>query len=156
MNPNLKISQLQEIDFINFFSELIENLCLYKGISLNDDILVKMLKMIYGFKQKYSILTVQQATLAITSLYNSDIKKITVESIDKVLMQTNLKIFQQQDEEIQNKALKAPVDSDWGRAVSMRLKHDPGAKILDENNDTLKDIFDAIKKGYNYYTLEKL
>jgi hypothetical protein len=154
LKPNDRLSQLPESKFFQLLSTLIEELCLYKGIKYDDVGISNMLSMLYRITHnKLLNLSINDVTIGIeTMMYTEDIKKISVQLIHKRLQKISIEKQQIEYEAIQHDYTKTVNNGFFGRAMSLRMLHDPGGKILDKNGDTLKEVMESVKIGICYYT----
>lgn len=157
MNPNTKLNFLTLPDFMEVFQKEIEDFCTYKGINLDEEKLAKMLSLMHTLtRNKFHNLVVNDVTIAVGNLYFEDVKKVTPEILIKALQNaSNKKSIQEEHEE--NETYKCyEWNSEHGRALVLRVTHDPGGHILKQNGHTYKDVVEAVKQGYNYYTGDKV
>lgn len=157
MNPNIRLNLLQLSDFIEVFQKEIDDFCTYKAINLDEDKLIKMLSLMYNMtRNKFNNLAVNDVAIAIGNLYYEDIKKVSPEVLMKALQNASNKksIKAESEENEQYKEFKWSCE--YGRALTLRVKHDPGGKILEQNGHTYMDVVESVKKGFNYYTGERV
>ena len=153
MNPETKISHLSMGDFIGIFEKEVDEFCTYKAINIDDNKLAKMLMLLFSItRNKFNNLVVNDITIAIGNLYFEDIKKISPEILMRALQNaSNKKVLK--EEALENEKYKTyEWNCEHGRALVLRCHHDPGGYILERNGDTYKDIVEAVKNGFNYYT----
>lgn len=157
MNPNRQLNTVGADEFISIFSDAIDGLATYRGIKIDDDLMYKMLNMLYNITRgKYSNLVVNDVNIGIGQLYEQDIKKVTPQLLNSMLQKVSVEKFQKEDEQEQKEYTMSIDNSFFARAISLRIKHDPRGKILEQNKETLKDVMECVRDGFCYYTGERI
>lgn len=155
MNPKRQLNTLSLNEMIDSFSESIEDLCTYKGISLEESKLIKIIRLLNRLLyNRFNNLVVNDINVSIYNLYFEDVKKVTTEIIIKALQkQSNKKQIEAEDKEKEDYKV-FEWNSDYGRALSLRIVHDPMGLIYRDNGNTFLDVVETVKQGFNYYTGE--
>jgi hypothetical protein len=154
LKPNDYLSHLTELKFFELITGLIENICMYKGIKYDDNTIAPMVATLYKITfNKLPNLTVNDIVVGFeTMMYTEDVKKISVQLLHQRLQKISIQKSQIQDKKEQANYSKHIDNSYFGKAMSLRILHDKGGKILDKNGDTLKEVMEAARAGYCYYT----
>jgi len=157
MNFNRQLNQLSQTDMLTAFTEPIDDLCTYKGFTMDENKLLKIVNLLHRLlNNRFDNLVVNDINVSMYNLYFEDVKKVTPEIIIKALQKTSNEknITQEKQEDEGYKVYEW--NCEHGRALNIRVKHDPGGRILKQNGDTYMDVVEAVKKGFNYYTGDKV
>lgn len=151
--PDDNLHVLDQQKFVMLFDMLISKLCRYIGIKYEDDIFSTMFSELYQYTRNLKNLKINDVTATFESMmYNEDVKKITIGLIHKRLQKISIEKFQKADEREQNEVLKAAENPYWAKSLNLRMIHDVGGKILEQNGDTLQAVYECTKIGLCYYT----
>lgn len=160
LHPTQNLHEIPSEKFVALFLELWETICMYKGKTFREDEAEKSVRFLQTITAgKIKNMTVNDATAAIeTAMYSDEIKTLSVEFFNSTLKKQSLKKLQDSENRTQTEwTKKNEIDNSiFAKAMRLRITHDPGGKILDANNHTLKNVFEAAQNGVNYYTGHKL
>ncbi len=157
LSPSQSLNVIGKEKFFLLISELIQELVLYKGIKVDEQIQAKIIEQLYSLKNTFMHLSINETVATIEKMmYYDDIKKISTELFHKKLQSRSIDKFKIIDEKEQKEVESVANDPVYGTALRIRLLHDPKGRIMDRDGFTLKEIYDAVKNGFNIYTNERI
>jgi hypothetical protein len=153
LRPNQKLSELDYNSMLDLFAEFWKEITTYKGMYENEQRAVKGVAMVCSRAHgNYPNVTLNDICIAIEkSMAYDDVSKLSPEYFLRLIQKVNNEKIINEHEHVKSDR-KFITDTDWGKALGIRLNHDPGGIIMDEQGFTLKDIFESVKKGFNIYT----
>lgn len=152
LTPNQNINRLSKEQLISLFSELWNNITTWKGLYYKEERAVPAIGMLCDrVYRNYDNLTVNDIVVAIEkSMAYDEVTKLSPEYFVKIIQKTNNE-KREIEGNINKKNNSGIFDSNWGKAINIRLLYDPKGKIMDEQEFTLKDIYEAVLNGFNIY-----
>lgn len=153
LHPDQNLRILDEGKFIVLFDSIVSKLCRYKGIKYDENLFAKMFSDLYEYTHNINNLTLNDVTAGIERMVQfEDIKKISVQLLHRRMQRISIEKTNMVEEQQEADYSKSLDNGYFGRAMSLRMIHDKGGKILDKEGHTIKDVMECVKSGHCYYT----
>jgi hypothetical protein len=167
-HPGRKMSELIDRDKVELFTDIVQKTAEFKNTSVSEKELTAITKdLLYFVNKRYKHLTTGQMISAFefglmgeygksftkvsASIINEWFAEITRQISRDITLKNSSENFERNYE---NFKITDPDNLLYGEACIMRLVYDPCRVICEENNWTLDDVVDGIKKGMNIFTAE--
>lgn len=151
--PNQLVSKLSNEGFKVLFMKYTEELYLYKGKRLIEIQAFKTIELLYfKMRGKYQTITCNDIAFIFEQEFNSSVfNRITTEYLNNRIHEVFLKTEASVDTSAKVEKVGDPL---WCAAIQLRLQYDKNGAKIEEGVYTLKQVFDSLKAGYNFYTGE--
>lgn len=156
-SPSTRLFELKIEEFQKLFLSMARELYVFKGKRFSEPETIKSVEVLF-FKMRGKFLNLNLNDVAFLfemEMESEMFHKISGDYLLNKLTQRSGLRDKEEREAIQSKSSGkyAPL---WGMAVRLRMSFDKGGKRLESGEYDMKQVYEALKDGYNFFTSEEI